>query len=236
MNADVPGIHRVSTPILTRLVRALHRGVVSSPVTRANLIEKAFGDFERDLDALVGLEARAAQALIASVLRERGAKGGGSAALTYMGPPLPGTRSRDVRELAREQVATATRAITVFGLRADASDGALLSTLAAAAQGRALAVKVALVAAEHGEALGTLRTRLGPLGVELYRLTTRQVRGYALLVDGARLLVSSAPLEATEDDGCIDFGALLDDPEAVRAFDDEWTRLLRAGELVRVGP
>jgi hypothetical protein len=231
MTAEVPGIHRVSTPILTRLLRALHRGAVSVPITRSSLIEKAFGDFERDLDALVGLELRAAQAVIASVLKERGAKGGGGASLVYMGPPLPGTRSRDVRDVARELVATATKSLKVLGLRADAEDGSLLSTLAAAAQGRSLSVEVALAPAPD-EAVAPLKARLAPLGVVLSRVTGRGVRGYGLLVDGARLLVSSAPLEGSEEDGTLDLGAVIDDPLAVVAFDEEWARLVRAGVIV----
>jgi hypothetical protein len=232
------GIHRVSTEHLKRVLRALHRGVLPSPVTRSALIEKAFGDFERDLDVLVGLDARGAQAVIASVLKQRNAGSEARAQLVYMGPPSAGTKSRDALEVVREQLATATRSITLLGAHASGMSGALLSTLAAAVQGRGLRAHIAFdadltSAAAEAErvAEADVRSRLAPLGVAFYAFTERRARGHALLVDSLRLYVSSAPLDATEDEGYVDFGAIIEDLDAVRAFEEEWARLLRSGQL-----
>jgi hypothetical protein len=67
------GIHRVSTDELKRLLRALHRGALSSPVNRAALIEKGFGNIEEHLKHVVGRDSAGARAVIAAVLEERGA-------------------------------------------------------------------------------------------------------------------------------------------------------------------
>jgi len=67
------GIHRVSTDELKRLLRALHRGALGSPVTRAALIEKGFGNIEGHLSHVVGRDTAGARAVIAAVLEERGA-------------------------------------------------------------------------------------------------------------------------------------------------------------------
>lgn len=67
------GIHRVSSEELKRLLRALHRGALSSPVTRASLIEKGFGNIEGHLSHVIGRDTAGARALIAAVMQERGA-------------------------------------------------------------------------------------------------------------------------------------------------------------------
>ncbi|HEX6239718.1 MAG TPA: hypothetical protein VFZ61_02445 [Polyangiales bacterium] len=67
------GIHRVSTDDLKRLLRAIHRGAISSPVTRASLIEKGFGNIEGHLKHVVARDSAGARAVIAAVLEERGA-------------------------------------------------------------------------------------------------------------------------------------------------------------------
>lgn len=67
------GMHRVSTDDLKRLLRALHRGVLASPLTRASLVEKGFGDLEGHLSLIVGRDAGAAKAVIVAVLQERAA-------------------------------------------------------------------------------------------------------------------------------------------------------------------
>jgi hypothetical protein len=67
------GIHRVNTDEMKRLLRSLHRGVIRSPITRADLIEKAFGNQEGNLRLIVGLDTASAKALIVAVLEERAA-------------------------------------------------------------------------------------------------------------------------------------------------------------------
>jgi hypothetical protein len=67
------GIHRVSTDELKRLLRALHRDAIGSPVTRWSLIEKGFGNIEGHLAHVVGQTSAGAKALIAAVLMERSA-------------------------------------------------------------------------------------------------------------------------------------------------------------------
>ena len=67
------GLHRVSTEELKRLLRALHRGALSSPVTRWSLIEKGFGNMEGNLKHVVGRDTDSAKAVLFAVLEERAA-------------------------------------------------------------------------------------------------------------------------------------------------------------------
>jgi hypothetical protein len=67
------GLHRVSTEELKRLLRALHRGALSSPVARWSLIEKGFGNIEGHLRHIVSRDTDSAKAVIFAVLEERGA-------------------------------------------------------------------------------------------------------------------------------------------------------------------
>ena len=56
---------------LKRLLKALHRNLLRTPITRSGLIEAAFGHLEAELDAMVGRDHAGAQALIVCVLAER---------------------------------------------------------------------------------------------------------------------------------------------------------------------
>ena len=67
------GLHRVSTDDLKRLLRALHRGAICSPVARWSLIEKGFGNIEGHLRHVVGRDTDGAKAVLTAVLEERAA-------------------------------------------------------------------------------------------------------------------------------------------------------------------
>lgn len=62
---------RVSTAELERLLLAVHRKTLASPISRANLIACAFGHIEEHLGVLVGLDLTAAQRVLVAVLAER---------------------------------------------------------------------------------------------------------------------------------------------------------------------
>ena len=71
MSSTIHGVTRVPSDELKRLLKALHRGLLRTPITRSGLIEAAFGHLEAELDAMVGRDKAAAQALIVCVLAER---------------------------------------------------------------------------------------------------------------------------------------------------------------------
>ena len=106
MNVGNFGLHRLANPELERLLRALHRGALASPITRSDLIEKAFGHIEGHLDLLVGRDVAAAKALVIAVLGERAAQKAREGKLSFGGLPVPG-------EALGFELATATR--VVFG-------------------------------------------------------------------------------------------------------------------------
>jgi len=62
---------RVPTEELERLLKAVHRRTLETPITRANLIACAFGHIEEHLGVLVGLDHTAAQRVLVAVLAER---------------------------------------------------------------------------------------------------------------------------------------------------------------------
>ena len=65
------GLSRVSTGELQRLLRAVHRELLPSPLTRSGLIATGFGNIEEHLGLLQGLERSAVQRLLVAVLAER---------------------------------------------------------------------------------------------------------------------------------------------------------------------
>jgi hypothetical protein len=65
------GLSRVPTGELERLLRAMHRDLLPSPISRADLISVGFGNLEEHLGLLIGLERVAAQRLIVAVMAER---------------------------------------------------------------------------------------------------------------------------------------------------------------------
>lgn len=68
------GMTAVATADLERLLRAVHRGTLAFPISRAGLIAHAFGDIEGELDLLVGRDQDAARALLVAVIAERRAR------------------------------------------------------------------------------------------------------------------------------------------------------------------
>lgn len=62
---------KVPTAELERLLKAIHRKTLESPITRSNLIACAFGHIEEHLSLLVGLDHTAAQRVVVAVLAER---------------------------------------------------------------------------------------------------------------------------------------------------------------------
>ncbi len=71
------GLTKVSTSELERLLRAVHRGLLTFPLSRSALIATGFGDVEEHLGPLLGLEQVAVQRVIAAVLAERRPRGVG---------------------------------------------------------------------------------------------------------------------------------------------------------------
>ncbi len=69
------GLSRVPTVELHRLLRAVHRGTISFPVTRSGLITAAFGNVEEHLGLLIGLEQTPARRVIVAALAERRPRG-----------------------------------------------------------------------------------------------------------------------------------------------------------------
>jgi hypothetical protein len=65
------GLSRVPTGELVRLLRAIHRGLLTWPMSRSALISTGFGNIEEHLGLLQGLDHSAVQRVIVAVLAER---------------------------------------------------------------------------------------------------------------------------------------------------------------------
>lgn len=65
------GLTGLRTTDLTRLLRALHRGELSCPVTHASLHMAGLSYLVDRVDALAGLDERAVRAVLVAVLAER---------------------------------------------------------------------------------------------------------------------------------------------------------------------
>lgn len=224
------GLHRVSSLELKRLLRALHRGALSSPITRASLIEKAFGDQEAHLDLLVGRDDASAKALVLAVLAERGVEQRSTASLSYSGVPAPGTRSRDLAEQTRELLASATKSAQLYGVRM-ADVRTLARTLSALRGGRDVAIRLVLEEPLSDTDREDLPKLLGTRGgaLEVYVARGARLRARLVIIDELRVLVTSGWLAGGEEDGFVDAGVLISDGDYVRAWDEEWQRLVATG-------
>src|SRR5262249_36785570 len=143
------GLHRLSSDELKRLLRALHRGALPSPVTRSSLIEKGFGNSEGHLSSVVGRDVESAKAMLAAVLAERGTVGHGSVGLVYSGVPAPGTRSRDTLEQVRTCLTAARQRVELYGLGLRDERG-LLRTVASLIEGREVRARLVFDLPEAG--------------------------------------------------------------------------------------
>lgn len=65
------GLSRIPTGELVRLLRAVHRELLPSPLSRSGLIACGFGNIEEHLGLLQGLELSAVQRVLVAVLAER---------------------------------------------------------------------------------------------------------------------------------------------------------------------
>jgi hypothetical protein len=231
------GLHRVASAELKRLLRALHREALSSPITRSSLIEKSFGDIEANLDLLVGRDTAAAKALVVAVLAERQSERGQVAALSLCGPPSPGTRSRDLADQVRELIASATQSVQVYGLTVGEDPG-VLRTLGALMGGRDVRVRVVFAVAADAPLTGVRSYVEGAVSarglLEVYACVGARLRGRCVIVDDAKVLLTSGALSAVEEDGQLDLGVSFRDHAYVQAWSAEWERLLATGVCVPV--
>jgi phosphatidylserine/phosphatidylglycerophosphate/cardiolipin synthase-like enzyme len=229
------GLHRVGSNDLKRLFRALHQDVLSSPITRSSLIEKAFGDIEGHLDLLIGRDTASAKAILLAVMAERSGDRGQVAALSYCGAPSPGTRSRDLADQVRELIASATQSVHLYGITIG-EDPSLLRTIGALMGGRDVRVRLAFdiapqtplahVRAYVDEALSTR----GQLEV----FACPRLHARVAIVDDSKVLVTSGALSAVEEAGAIDVGVLIRDHTYVEAWSSEWQRLVAGGVALAV--
>lgn len=232
------GLHRLPNTELERLLRALHRGALPSPITRSSLIEKAFGHIEGHLDLVVGRDVAAAKALVIAVLAERANTPGAVARLAYCGPAGPGSRSRDLLEQVRELLATAKRGAAVYGLRLGGS-AELYGTLRALVAGRDATLRLVFDAHGTDHPIEQVRAWVAQLlpahpSIEVFAVNAVSLRARAVVVDDERVLITSGELDAREEDQCLDVGALVDDPIYARALSEEWARLIATGTCLPV--
>lgn len=157
-----PGLHRVPDAELVRLMRALARDQIASPVTRAGLLLARFAANEAQLDALIGLPKNAVLALLGAVLRERQQRVRARIALAWAGAEIGASGARDPFELLSELLATAERNVVWSGARLE-RDQRLLRTLDAAVETRGLEARVVIAAAlSCGTAPGADPSRAEP--------------------------------------------------------------------------
>ncbi|HEX5658245.1 MAG TPA: hypothetical protein VFX59_13675 [Polyangiales bacterium] len=230
------GLHRVTSSELKRLLRALHKDAIASPISRSSLIEKSFGDVEANLDPLIGRDTAAAKAMLVAVLAERGGERGQVAALSYCGPTSPGTRSRDLADQVRELIASATESVALYGLTVGEDPG-VLRTVGALMGGRDIKVR-AVFDIPAGTPLAEVRAFVEPslsARATLEVFAIERLKARFAVVDDSKVLVTSGQLTAVEEDGTLDVGVQFRDNAYVQAWESEWQRLVASG-VARVVP
>jgi hypothetical protein len=243
------GLHRLPVEELKRLLRALHKGALPSPVTRSALIEKAFGNIEGNLDSVVGRDVESAKAMIAAVLAERGPSQSSPAELVYMGVASPGTRSRDLLEQVRELLTSATQSLELYGLVPGEPSRVLLRSVSSVCEGRGVAARLVFDQVQTAEARSSLRELVREAfrglasgtgreanlaGLEVWTCPEHRLGMRLVIADGARLLMTSGELHANEDDRRIELGIRLNDTAYIAAWQDEWTRLVASSAVQRL--
>ena len=229
------GLSRVQSDDLTRLLKLLHRNFFQGKVTRARLIELAFGHLEGELDALVGHEPAVARALIAAVLAERTHLKEEPPVLQYCGVVAPGTRSRDVIEQVRELLGGALESVLMVGVGLG-DDRRLMKALDAVMEGLNLTIRLLLDAHGHEDKVAAARAFVAThfrerRGLQAFVSVGARLTARALVVDGRRVLVTSADLTTLEDDQRIDMGAIFDAPSYATQLKDECERMIASGAL-----
>lgn len=230
-----PGLHQVSETDLVRLLQAVARDQLPSPITRASLLLAQFAGIEMHLDALVGLPKQTSIAILSAVLRERRERREAAAhtvSAVWDGPAATGVRG--ARDLMLEWVATVERSLWFTGADLDRDRG-LLRSLEAAQQGRSLELHVVLRALPLPASADPL-FRDSPLRSRIYYPDPERVHGelpMCLLVDDQRglLLAGSAP-DPEAHDNQVTVGIAIEHSEAVLALQAQWTALVDIGALI----
>jgi hypothetical protein len=234
------GLHQVPEADLLRLLRALARDQLPSPITRAGLLLTQFAGIEAHLDKLVGQNKQAAITLLSAVLRERRARSGSTVTVIWDGPAPSTFGARGARDAVLELVATAQTSLLLTGADLE-RDHSVLRAVSAAMQGRSLQVSIVLrsiAACEWANQARVADELCGnsPLRTRLYAPDPLQIRGsipLCVLADAQRglLLAGVAPqLETDERD--LTAGLQIDHVEAVRALAAPWQALIDSGALV----
>ena len=145
------GLHRVSDAELLRLLKAINRDQLPSPISRKGLLLAQFAGIESELDVLVGQPKRAALTLLSTVLRDRRERRDRPNAAVHVlwdGPAPSGAGTCSAQQSLAELVATAEHSVVLTGADVE-RDAAVLRSLHAAQQGRGLDVLVILHAHER---------------------------------------------------------------------------------------
>lgn len=241
-----PGLHRVSTTDIKRLLAAIHHNHIPFPITRAGLVVAAFGDLEGDLNALVGRDKAAAVALIGAVLRQRdassGTRRGAAAELLWTGPSAAGHAAREPFESASELIATAKQSILFSGIPATLPSP-LLRLMHAAQQGRDLDATVVWVgdpgAAQQRFEIEFAQNARTPSCWQA--LPAGPQPPACLLIDSESALLFSAPLVPclmNDDDETsaqwVGSAVLIAEPKAVVTLEAQIKNLIRGDSFVPV--
>jgi hypothetical protein len=229
-----PGLHRVPEAELLRLMRAIARGEIASPPTRAGLLLARFTAHEQHLDAVIGMPQPAAMALLGAVLRERHYREHSRVTLAWSGPATDASRPRDPYELLADLLATAKQSVLWCGANLERDQRALRG-LVPAVQARGLRARVVLDDARRADQVSAL-VRGGGDRFALYEPDGARLRDALprfLVIDARRALILSgvAPrVEAADDALCV--GLLVEDAAQCAELIAQCQGLIDAGWLI----
>jgi hypothetical protein len=241
------GLHRLADDDLTRILRALYKEQIASPVQRRGLVLAKLGHLEEHLGALIGHSKTAAIAILSAVLQERRALRGAQASLLWSGPAGTGAGTRDPHEGVQELIATAQQSVLWIGANMH-DDARLLRSLHAAQRGRGLEVTLLLdlpLARGRSAALAALKAAASELFWQASELPTLLVAAEdtllppwprCLVLDDERMaLLAGAPSSVEPDERHITFGLVVTQGSLARTLTLTWRALLERGLLVPLG-
>lgn len=227
---------QVATPLLERFLERVRSGRTAFPLTEMGLRAHGLGPLVSSLGTLNTLGAAGTEVLLDTLLAERGRAKAVPPELVWTGPEARVSRARDTEVVLAELLGSARRSVLIAGFSFD--------------HGARLLAPLHHVMREHGvrcalfaEDVANFVSENWPFGEPfptLYRDARDErytsMHAKCVVVDDARVLVTSANFTDRGQTRNIEVGVLLHDPEFAQVLAAQWMDAVDTGYFERVGP
>lgn len=224
----------VPTAALVDLERALQRGALAPPLSRAALAAAGLGELAAGHPELLAFDRASLLALLGAVIAERAAVRATELELVWTGPEAPGGTGRDTAVVVRELFASARHTVLVAGFRFDHGTS-LLEPLHRAMAERRVRTTLCL---DDARAFVSGNWPFGPPYPDLFsdargRDAFASLHAKCVVVDEEVALITSANFTDRGQSRNFEVGVLVHQPAFAVELARQWNRAIAAGHLVR---